>query len=48
MDTLVSLAMQFPLLRSARDLHPLAGAHAGQTQNPDQLFVAQVLKKLYL
>ena len=32
MDTLVSLAGQFPLLRSARDLHPLADIHASQTQ----------------
>ena len=33
MDTLVSLAMQFPLLRSARDLPSLAGTHAGPTKN---------------
>ena len=34
MDTLVSLAGQFPLLGSARDLHPLADIHASRTKNP--------------
>ena len=32
MDTLVSLAGQFPLLGSARDLHPLADIHASRTE----------------
>ena len=32
MDTLVSLAGQFPLLGPVRDLHPLAGIHASQTK----------------
>ena len=32
MDTLVSLAGQFPLLGSVRDLHPLADIHASQTR----------------
>ena len=32
MDTLVSLAGQFPLLGPVRDLHPLADIHASQTQ----------------
>ena len=31
MDTLVSLAGQFPLLGPVRDLHPLADIHASQT-----------------
>ena len=30
MDTLVSLAGQFPLLEPVRDLHPLADIHASQ------------------
>ena len=32
MDTLVSLAGQFPLLGPVRDLHPLADIHASQTK----------------
>ena len=32
MDTLVSLAGQFPLLGPVRDLHPLADTHASQTK----------------
>ena len=32
MDTLVSLAGQFPLLGSARDLDPLADIHASRTE----------------
>ena len=34
MNTLVSLAGQFPLLGSVRDLHPLADIHASQTERP--------------
>lgn len=35
MDTLVSLAGQFPLLRLVGDLHPLDNIHASQTKWPD-------------
>ena len=37
MDTLVSLAGQFPLLGSVRDLHPLADIHASQTEIAERL-----------
>jgi hypothetical protein len=33
MDTLVSLAGQFPLLGSVRDSHPLADIHASLTKH---------------
>ena len=36
MDTLVSLAGQFPLLGSARDLHPLADIHASRTKDKER------------
>jgi hypothetical protein len=38
MDTLVSLAGQFPLLGPVRDLHPLADIHASQTKMPQPRF----------